>query len=399
MPGLFNVVLLMACNALAFSAIPLLMFTGSLVGADLSSDASLATLPIGIMVVGTAIGIVPVSLVMKRLGRKWAFSVFFLWGVGSCVLASISVELRSFSLFCASTAGLGVCATAIQQLRFAAMESVPRNKGPMATSIVLGGGIIGAFLGPELAFRGQHLTHVGYQGSFWLAGLCLLAAGLLILAIKPTEQFEEGEHNSVRPIKAILSDSGFCLAIASAGIGYAVMTFIMTATPISMHHHFHHSLADTKWVIQSHIAAMFLPSFISPLIFRWVGIYGMMKAGLGAYFLSLIIGISSTSVMGFWFQLVFLGIGWNFLFLAGTALLPQTYRKGEQFKAQAFNDGIVFSIQAVASLSSGWVLIHAGWESMLLISVVPMLLLIAGIYWHRKSSYADAGLEKLHKPL
>ena len=150
------------------------------------------------------------------------------------------------------------------------------------------------------------------------------------------------------------------------------MSFVMTGTPISMHNHFGHSLSDTKWVIQSHIAAMFLPSLITPWLFRLFGIRGLMTIGLACYGLTIIVGLIDSSVMGFWLQLVILGIGWNFLFISGTTLLPRTYLKGEKFKAQAFNDSVVFSTQAIASLSAGWAISTTSWQAMLLVCLMPI---------------------------
>jgi MFS family permease len=80
--------------------------------------------------------------------------------------------------------------------------------------------------------------------------------------------------------------------------------------------------------------------------------------------------------MGYWSQLVMLGIGWNFLFIAGTSLLPRTYLPGEQYKAQAFNDSIVFSTQAMASLSAGWAISVSSWQTMLLICLLPIAVMI-----------------------
>ena len=155
-----------------------------------------------------------------------------------------------------------------------------------------------------------------------------------------------------------------------------VMTFVMTGTSISMHNHHGHSLMDTKWFIQSHIAAMFLPSLVMPWLIRVFSIKGMMIAGLLCYGATIGIGLMDTSVQGFWFQLVMLGVGWNFLFVSGTVLLPSTYLAGEQFKAQAFNDGTIFSIRAAASLSAGLAIGATSWQGILLLCLIPIAVMI-----------------------
>ncbi|NJR41241.1 MAG: hypothetical protein HC781_23360 [Leptolyngbyaceae cyanobacterium CSU_1_4] len=77
------------------------------------------------------------------------------------------------------------------------------------------------------------------------------------------------------------------MAILSAAVGYMVMSFIMTATPVSMHVMDGHSLGHTKWVIQSHIIAMYLPSIFTAWIVRKLGVPRMMIGGLIAFASSL----------------------------------------------------------------------------------------------------------------
>ncbi len=377
--------ILLFCNALAFAATPLMMLLGSLIGVKLAPSADWATLPIAVMVIGAAIGILPATQAMQRFGRKPVFLTYIMVGVSSCLLAYVALSVSSFMLFCLSTMLLGFTNSAIQQLRFAAMESVAPEQGPTAASMVMCGGIIAAFLGPELAVQGRHWFAVEYQGSFLAAAGCFVVAGGLLGLFrdnKPTSKTVEGV---ARPLWALFQNPAFCLALASGAIGFVVMTFVMTGTPISMHHHHGHSLADTKWVIQSHIAAMFLPSLITPWLFRRFSLKLMMLIGLGCYTAMIVAGLFDTSVMGFWTQLVLLGVGWNFLFVSGTALLPSTYLEGEQFRAQGINDVSVFSFQAIAALSAGWAINASSWQTLLLVCLVPMAVLMVALVaaWRR----------------
>jgi hypothetical protein len=181
----------------------------------------------------------------------------------------------------------------------------------------------------------------------------------------------------------MLKSPSLLLALASATVGFAVMAFVMTGTPISMHHHHGHSLEDTKWVIQSHIAAMFLPSLLTVWLFRLMSVRVLMVLGLCCYALTIVIGLIDVSVLGFWGQLVMLGVGWNFLFVAGTALLPTTYLPGEHYRAQALNDTVVFSTQASASLLAGLAVAATGWQNILLGCLVPMALLTGLLVYER----------------
>ena len=205
-----------------------------------------------------------------------------------------------------------------------------------------------------MALAGQHLTGVPYQGSYLLGIVCLLCAGALLWFYQPAQLRVRQRVSAGRSGLQLLSTPTILLAVVSGASAFAVMSFVMTATPISMHMHEGHSMADTKWVLQSHIIAMFLPSLLTPWLFRLLGIKGLMLVGLCCYTVTIAIGMTDSSVAGFWGQLVMLGIGWNFLFVSATALLPLGYSEGEDFRAQSLNDTVVFSTQAVASLSAGW---------------------------------------------
>jgi MFS family permease len=375
--------LLALVNAIAMSVFPLMMLIGSLIGTRLASTEQWATLPIALIVIGTACGVIPAARTMSRLGRRWTFMLFTLIGAAACLLAGQALAWKSFPLFCLSALLLGAANAALQQVRFAAMESVALEKGPTAASIIMCAGIIAAFLGPELALLGRNLSTVEFRGSFWLGVACFLCGGLLLLLYQPTPPMTGAQVHAARPLRQMLTNPALVIAIASGAVAFVVMSFVMTATPISMHLHHGHSLADTKWVIQSHIAAMYLPSLLTVWLFRALNIRGLMIAGLACYGLTILIGLLDVSVMGFWGQLVMLGIGWNFLFISGTALLPTTYQEGEQYRAQALNDSVVFSSQAIASLSAGWAISAISWQSLLLLCLLPIAVMIVALLWHR----------------
>lgn len=376
--------LLAAINAIAMSAVPMMMLIGSIIGAQLAPSVQWATLPIAMMVIGTACGVIPAARGMERLGRKNTFILFVAIGACACAIAGQALAVRSFGMYCLGATLLGVTNAALQQIRFAALETVPLEKGPSAVSIIMCAGIVAAIVGPELALLGQHITPVDYQGSYWLAAGGFISAGLLLILYVPATPHQVDSTAQVRSAGLMLKNPTLLLAIASGASAFVVMSFVMTATPISMHLHHGHSLEDTKWVIQSHIAAMYLPSLLTAWLFKAFNVRGMMIAGLACYGATIVIGLLDASVMGFWGQLVMLGVGWNFLFISGTALLPTAYRQGEHFKAQALNDSVVFSCQAIASLSAGWAISVFNWQTLLLLCLIPMTLMAVLLFWHRQ---------------
>jgi MFS family permease len=189
----------------------------------------------------------------------------------------------------------------------------------------------------------------------------------------------------VRPLAEIVRNPTLVMAVVAAVGGYGLMSFIMTATPVHMHVHEGHSLAQTKFVIQSHILAMFLPSFFSGwLISRW-GAARVIGAGLVAYTTTLVMALTGGAVLNYWSALVLLGVGWNFLFVSGTTLLPATYAPAERFKVQGLNELLVFGFQATAALSAGAVLHWLGWQNLLLACIPLILLLSMTLVWWRRA--------------
>ncbi len=377
-----NVWILTISQALILSVSSLVVFVGGLVGTQLAPVENLATLPVASTVIGTAVAIPPVTLLMNAIGRRRSFFIIIIFSVLVTLLASYAISVSNFYLFCISTFLFGFTYACVMQFRFASMESVSEEQIPRAASMVLVGGIAAAFLGPEIALFGKDLLEVEFAGSF------ILLAGLFIIAILVLTGFKNpisqdiSKEESQRPLKEIFKQRIFWVAILSATIGYAVMSFIMTATPVSMHVMEGHSLEHTKWVIQSHIIAMFLPSLVTAWIIKKLGISKMMITGLIAYLICIAIAFTGKHLENYWISLILLGIGWNFLFIGATTLLPQCYKASERFKVQAVNDFVIFGTQAVASLSAGWFIFAVGWKILLLINL-PFILfqLIVILRW------------------
>ena len=183
------------------------------------------------------------------------------------------------------------------------------------------------------------------------------------------------KHYQGRSYLELISQPRFLQAVASAAFAYAVMSFWMTATPINMHVIEYYSLNKTGIVIQLHIVSMFLPSLITGNLLRKFGHSKIIYAGVIFFILTILLSLLQPSFFNYLFSLIFLGIGWNFLYLSGTGLLVVSYREEEKFKAQGFNDILVFSTQALASLSAGYMLSMTSWKTMNLIAI-PFLILI-----------------------
>ncbi len=382
-----NVWLFMLCQALTMSIPSFVIFVGSIIGTTLAPDPSLATLPVAAFILGSALATLPVILAMRRFNRKRIFLCCAAIASAGCLLAMYALELQSFPIYLLAVVVLGIGLAAGQQYRFAAMESVSPEDAPKAASRVLIGGIGAAFLGPELAVRGELLTSTAYQGSFGLLMVVGIAVFLVLFFINEPESDEQQSDAKGRSLREILAQPVILVAVISGCAGFAIMSLVMTSTPLHMHFENGHSLVDTKWVIQSHIVAMFLPSFFVPWIIRRIGVQGLISLGIVALLIMVVVVFSEYAFVNYWVSLVLLGIGWNFLFVGGTTLLPEGYRESERFKVQALNDFTIFGIQAVGALLAGWVLNVLGWQILLLISLPILgLLIVTLIYWRKSKS-------------
>ncbi len=368
----------MVAYALMMAGTSLMVLIAGIIGTQFAPSPGLATLPVALTIVGVALSTLPTGSLLSRFGRRKVFISYGFLAVLAALLASLSLVYQSFGGFCMAAILMGWSGAAGHQYRFAAMESVSAEQAPKATSVLLFGGILAAAVGPEIAVGGQHLLATEFAGSYLLlAGV--YALGIILISFYRETRVSTGSQKiQGRPLLQIMRSPVIILAVAASAVGYGVMSFVMTAGPVSMHEHAGHDMQATKWVLQSHIAAMYLPSLVYPWLFSKMGYRGMMWAGVAALFLCLLIGSINTEFIHYWLTMVILGIGWNFLFLSGTNLLRHGYRDEERFKVQSFNDFLVFSIQATASLSSGWFLYHWGWQGVLYASA-PLVLAFAAL--------------------
>ncbi len=371
-----NLVVLTLSQIFSFTAAPVTVFLSGIIGSQISPLKSLSTLPMSISVVGIAIGAVIASKLMSITGRKVGFIVASAGNTLVSVLAAYSIFIQSFSLYCFVNFFLGMGMAFTHQYRFAAAESVNKDKVPRAISIILLGGIVSAFIGPSVAnFSKDLFSNHMYVGSYLsLAALTFLPT-IFFLFYKNTSKIEISVKYSGRSYLELVSQPRFLQAVISSAFGYAIMTFLMTGTPLSMHVMEGISLNKTSIVIQIHVACMFLPSLIAGNLIKKIGHSKMMYVGVGLYCITVIISLFDQSFLNYMIALIFLGFGWNFLFISGTSLLVLTYNEEEKYRAQGFNDFVVYSVHALGSLSAGVLIVLTNWKIMNLICI-PLIIVI-----------------------
>ncbi len=385
-----------AIQSLAMSAGAMMVLVGGVLGASLAPTSDLATLPVALMIVGTATGVLPATRLMGKFGRKPVFISVALLGMLASLLAAYAAASQSFYGFLCSSFAIGFAVAGFQQIRFAVMESVPVEQAPKAASTVLLGGLVAAIIGPELVTLGRDLTEQLFAGTFILMALICVVCAVLFSFTKETHVRLTTPDARPVSIKPVLVSPLFIVAVSSSVIGYALMSFIMTATPVHMHVLENHSLEHTKWVIQSHIIAMFLPSFISGWLISKVGVSKVILMGLSAYLVTITLALIGSELVNYWSALVLLGIGWNFLFLGGTVLLPRTHTVEQKIRVQGLNELLVFTAQGIAALGAGVMLYKLGWQGLMYTSLVVVVLHLMLLAWQSvrlKSLQAKLAME------
>lgn len=371
-------------QALGMMTAPMVIFVGGFLGYAFAPTPMMATLPVASLVVGSALASMPAALIMRRIGRRKGFVYATLIALLGSILAIFSIRSGNFWGLCFSVVLLGVHMAFVAQFRFAALEWVKPERAATTASFVMIGGLLAAWVGPELAMTGKDLLAYQFSGSFVLLA-CSHGLLLVLLSLIPFAEIKAAEHTAAkRSLLEILKHPGITAAMVCAAVAYGVMSLIMTATPVSMSEIQDYPLEETKTVIQSHIMAMFLPSLFTPFILRYVSTATMLLTGLVAMVLAITTALMDQSYWGYWIALVFLGLGWNLLFAGGTALLAQSYRQEESFTVQAANEFTIFGVQAITSLSAGWLVFSYGWHVLNLFAIPLLMVALAMLYrWYR----------------
>jgi len=363
------------------TAAPVMVFLGGIIGTGLAPDPQWATLPIVLMVIGTASFVMPAALFMKSFGRKAGFISSALMASFAGLLAVYSLVEHNFFLFCLAALLVGGHMAFVVQYRFAAAENVNANQVGKAVSMVMLSGVFAAWLGPEVANTFKEASSFGlYTGSFFGLSTLMAITAFVFMFYHEDVFSNESFDQPARPILTIIKQPLFIVASLSSAMGFGIMSFIMTATPISMHIVDGLSLDKTAVVIQSHIIAMYLPSLIVGQLMEGFGIRNTMLLGVAAMLICIVMALAGNALPNYWMALIALGIGWNFLFIGGTTLLTHTYHPHERFNVQAINDFFVFGFQAIASLASG-VLMHAfGWNMIQYLSIPFLMITVLLIF-------------------
>ncbi len=376
-----NVLVLAICQGLLLINNTVLITVNALAGFALAPNKALATVPVTMYFIGSAISTLPMSLLMRRIGRRAGFTIGAVCAVAGSLLCAWGVYSSSFWMLCAGVLVLGIYFAAGQYYRFAAADTVPADFKSKAISLVLAGGIVGGFIGPEASKLTKDIVagHSFAGAYFSLVAFAVLSIVVLRwLQIPPLQVSELASTR--RSLAEIARQPGFIVAVLSGMVSYGVMNLLMTATPLAMDA-CRHPFSDAAFVIQWHVVGMFAPSFVTGSLIRRFGLPSVMLTGVMLNFVCVAIALSGAEVMHFWAAMVMLGIGWNFMFIGATVLLTESHTPAERAKVQGVNDAAIFLTMVVSSLSAGALFSFQGWQAMNFYALPVLVVTGAAILW------------------
>ena len=365
-----------------------------LAGFALATDKSFATVPLTCYVIGSAITTIPASLLMRTIGRRGGFQVGTVVGMFGGAVCSLAVHIASFWLLCAGMTLMGIYTAFGKYYRFAAADAASHTFRAKAISLTLAGGIVGGILGPEMAKRTVDLfADYLYLGSYLsLIFVCLLAT-LVLMRLDIPKLSELDLKDSGRPLRTIMRQPVFVVAVLASMLSYGIMNLFMTSTPLAMRAH-DHPFHDAAFVIEWHMIGMYGPSFFTGSLINRFGVLNVILAGIVLLFVCILSALAGTGLINFWAALFLLGVGWNFMYVGGSALLLECHSPAERAKTQAANDFLIFVTMAISSTSSGVLLNKSGWHAVNYGSI-PFLVIATTatlwLAWRRRGSRTPSG--------
>ena len=375
-----NVVRLAIAQALSMTTMNVNIINTALVGSLLAPVAWLATLGLSLQFVASMLTTLPASLLMVRFGRRPVLIGGVMIAAFAAFLQGIAIVIDNFVLFCAASMALGIAHGCASFYRYAATDCATEKERPKAISYVMAGGLMAALFGPEIARNTvQWVPDYLYAGCYFSASAAQLISLLALAGVKipkPTRTRTGG-----RPVDVFIRNSVFVVGMICAAIGYALMSYLMTATPLQVVNVAQLGTSANATIIQWHVVAMFAPSFFTGNLIQRFGIIKILSFGLLAYIVAMVTALAGDHFTHYFVALFLLGLGWNFLYIGGSTLVASVATAEERGRVQGVADLATTSLVAMASLTAGGLHSQFGWDVLILAGCVPVAILACGLGW------------------
>lgn len=371
---------------------------GALLAQNMLGSDSITGIPTALFTVGSAGTALLVGRFSHRFGRRIGLTVgFWAGGIGALgVVLSAFMHSIFFLFLSLFFYGAGTATTFLA--RYAGTDLANSTQRAKAISIAMVSTTLGAVAGPNLVdVMGGFAQSIGIPtlaGPFILAAAAYILAGLVLFiylrpdpymvakAISEAGRTPDGLQLKANAESITTNKKGIFAGATVMVLNQFVMMAIMTMTPIHMGHH-GKDLKEVGLVIGFHIGAMFLPSLVTGYLVDRIGRTAMAIASAMTLLVSgILAAMGPADSMGvIMIALTLLGLGWNFGFITGTALLIDATPPAIRAKTQGSIDVWVSLSGALGGGLSGMVVAHTSYSALSIAGAVLSLLLIPNVIW------------------
>ncbi len=361
----------------------------ALVGASIAPEPSLSTVPYGFQFLLVMLITYPASKLMSRIGRKKSFLLATIPLAASGIIGFLAVEERAFSLLVISHSLLGTYIAFANFNRFAATDNISVHLKPRAISLVVAGGVIAAVIGPMLTTYFKDFGSLQAFSACYavFTGLAVVSLVLNLLVKEPIDRLthlHEPQDSQLRSsvVRATFENKTVLLAIGVAAVGYGIMNLLMIQSSMHMSTNMHVHFSDVSLAIQWHVLAMFAPSFFTGIMIQTLGLRVVIFAGIFLLILTSLINIlAGSDYYALMATLIALGLGWNFTYVGGSALLTRELENlPGSVKVQGINDLGISIMATIGAFAPAFLLSWLGWNgtNILAIGICLTLLVFSG---------------------
>ncbi len=376
----------------------------ALVGVELSGKPGMAGVPEAVRVLGQAFASLVWGYTMERIGRRRSLGLGQMVGVIGSGIAGSAVIIRSFPLFLVGLVLMGMARASADLGRFAAAEvHLPAERGRAISYVVLGG-TVGSVVGPLLVgVTGQWSLGAGFPelaGAYSVGFLFWGVAGILVFTGLRPDPRDVGRElarlnpdtvphlERTRPLLEITRQPGVIVAIITVVLAQMVMVMLMVMTSVHMKVE-QHPLTAISLVISVHTFGMYAFSIVSGRLTDQWGRGPVIILGSGILILSCLMAAPSVGLLPLVIALFLLGLGWNFVYVAGSTLLADQLLPTERAKTQGLNDLLLGFAAATGSFGSGLIFAVAGYGALGLVAASAALVPLGlAVWWHGRGRLA-----------
>lgn len=384
-----NVAVLVAVQAILGAQMPMLIVVGGLAGGQLASNICFATLPLTMMFLSSMTTAPWLSPLMQRRGRRFGFCLGAISGAAGAAVSAYALYMGSFALFLLGSYLAGIYQSAQGFYRFAATDTASEAFKPKAISYVMAGGLLAAIIGPQLNKLVIEASVIPFLGTY-LAIIALNLGGMILFFLldlpKPAGAAKDAPQAQSRSRAELLRDPRIAVAMLCAMVTYALMTLVMTSSPLAVVG-CGYTTADANDIVSAHVLAMFAPSFFTGHLIARFGVERIIALGMIALAGAGAVALSGVALGNFYLALILLGLGWNFGFIGSTSMLAGAHSQAERGVVQGMNDMVVFGMVTLASLASGGLMNcaggspEAGWSAVNLAMLPFLTVAAASLIW------------------